>query len=89
MEDPPAKWNRSGYFGAQNIAHPLLVLSSTADPVTPLEHARAVAARYGRAKLVVQKSVGHSTFASAPSLCAVKHLRAYYANGTMPEDGVV
>ncbi|KZP07778.1 hypothetical protein FIBSPDRAFT_965353 [Athelia psychrophila] len=59
------------------------------DPVTPLEHARAVAARYGRAKLVVQKSVGHSTFASAPSLCAVKHLRAYYANGTMPEDGVV
>ncbi|KZP03821.1 hypothetical protein FIBSPDRAFT_449880 [Athelia psychrophila] len=38
---------------AQNIAHPLLVQSRTADPVTPLEHARAVTARYGRANLVV------------------------------------
>ncbi|KAF7977281.1 hypothetical protein HWV62_606 [Athelia sp. TMB] len=82
----PATWAYDGPFSAENTSHPLLVLSNAADPVTPLEHAQAVAKRFGGAKLVVQNCAGHCTLA-APSLCTAKHVRAYFANGTMPQDG--
>lgn len=83
-----AKWKYAGPLAAQATAHPLLILASTFDNVTPLEFAQSVLGRYQGARLLVQNSRGHSTFA-APSLCTARHVRAYFVDGTVPEEGMV
>lgn len=83
-----AKWKYAGPMAAQATAHPLLILASTFDNVTPLESAQSVLGRYQGARLLVQNSRGHSTFA-APSLCTARHVRGYFVDGTVPEEGMV
>lgn len=83
-----AKWKHTGPFAAKETAHPLLILASTFDNVTPLKFARSVLNRYKGARLLVQDSYGHSTFA-APSLCTARHVRAYFVNGTVPREEIL
>lgn len=83
-----AKWRYAGSFGAANTSHPILVVSPTFDNVCPITDGRAVRKRYAGAGLLVQNSYGHCSVAG-PSLCTAKHLRAYFLEGTLPEDGVV
>ncbi|KAH9943796.1 alpha/beta-hydrolase [Amylocystis lapponica] len=82
------KWRYTGPLAANNTAHPLLVISPTYDPVCPLSDARKVHARYAGAGLLVQDSYGHCSIAS-PSICTAKHVRTYFENGTLPEEGTV
>lgn len=83
-----AKWRYTGPFAAQNTSHPMLILSAKFDPVCPLKHAQAVQKRYKQSALLVQNSYGHCTIKS-PSLCTAKNVRAYFVNGTVPEEGTV
>ncbi|KAF7980292.1 hypothetical protein HWV62_39067 [Athelia sp. TMB] len=83
-----AKWKHAGPFSADRTAHPLLILASTLDNVTPLKFAQAVQKRYAGAALLVQNSIGHSTFA-APSLCTARAIRAYFGNGTLPREAAL
>ncbi|KZT09845.1 alpha/beta-hydrolase [Laetiporus sulphureus 93-53] len=82
------KWRYTGPLAAENTSHPVLILSPTYDTVCPLSDARAVHARYGGSGLLIQNSYGHCSIA-APSVCTAKHLRAYFENGTLPEDGTM
>lgn len=82
------KWRYMGPLAAENTSHPILVLSPMYDTVCPLSDARRVHARYGGSGLLIQNSYGHCSI-SAPSLCTAKHLRAYFEDGTLPEDGTV
>lgn len=68
-------------------AHPLLVLSTTYDPVCPLRSARVARDAFEGARLVEVKAYGHCSLAM-PSRCAVGHVRAYLDNGTLPEGDV-
>lgn len=82
------KWRYTGPLSAENTSHPLLVVSTKVDPVCPLSDALRVRERYGGAGLLQQNSVGHCSL-SSPSLCSAKHIRAYFANGSLPEEGTV
>ncbi|KAI0744294.1 TAP-like protein-domain-containing protein [Daedaleopsis nitida] len=83
-------WAESGAGHARSLpprtSHPLLLVSTRYDPVTPLAQAPAVARRFGGAALLTQESHGHCSN-SAPSLCTARHIRAYFVDGTLPEEG--
>ena len=84
-----AKRRWTGPLAAANgTAHPILVVSAKYDPVTPLPDARMVQKRYTGAGLLVQDSYGHCSL-SSPSLCTAKHVRRYFEEGTLPDDGTV
>ncbi|KAI0793726.1 alpha/beta-hydrolase [Fomes fomentarius] len=80
------KWRWTGPLEAKNTSHPILVLSTQWDPVTPLPDALAAHERYGGSGLLVQNSIGHCSL-STPSLCTAKHVRRYFQEGTLPKEG--
>ncbi|TFY68086.1 hypothetical protein EVJ58_g1231 [Rhodofomes roseus] len=80
------KWRYTGPFAADNTSHPILIVEPRYDAVCPLSDARKVHKRYGGAGLLVQNSYGHCS-TSAPSLCTALHIRAYFENGTLPQEG--
>ncbi|KAK0712579.1 Alpha/Beta hydrolase protein [Lasiosphaeria miniovina] len=67
-------------------AHPLLVLSTTFDPVCPLVSARSARDAFVGARLLEVKGYGHCTL-SVPSLCMARHVRRYFEEGVLPDDG--
>ncbi|KAF2401920.1 hypothetical protein EJ06DRAFT_367904 [Trichodelitschia bisporula] len=83
---PAAPFTRN--ITAPRTAHPLLWLSSTRDPVTPLRNAYAMAARFPGSRVLVQDADGHSTLAQ-PGRCVARAVRAYFQRGEMPPPGVV
>ncbi|KAJ3535911.1 hypothetical protein NM208_g6938 [Fusarium decemcellulare] len=64
-------------------AHPLLILTTTYDPVCPLVSAKSARAAFEGSRLVEVKGYGHCSIA-APSLCLVKHARDFLYNGILP-----
>ncbi|KAH8885589.1 alpha/beta-hydrolase [Thozetella sp. PMI_491] len=68
-------------------AHPLLVLSTTFDPICPLVSARSALSAFEGSRLVEVKGYGHCSIAM-PSLCVARHVRAFFYNGTLPEQDV-
>jgi hypothetical protein len=64
-------------------ANPLLFLSSSFDPVTPLRAAVKMAQKFEGAGLIEQQSLGHCTI-SAFSACTTLKLRAYINHGKVP-----
>jgi len=62
---------------------PVLFLSNTYDPVTPLHAAIKMALKFEGAGLVEQKSAGHCTV-SAVSHCTIKKVRDYVNRGKVP-----
>ncbi|KAI1089070.1 alpha/beta-hydrolase [Rostrohypoxylon terebratum] len=64
--------------------HPVLILSTTYDPVCPLQSARSANAAFKDSKIVEVKGYGHCSV-SIPSTCLAKHVRAFLINGTLPD----
>ncbi|KAK4081113.1 uncharacterized protein Triagg1_2645 [Trichoderma aggressivum f. europaeum] len=62
-------------------AAPLLFLSSRYDPVAPLKVARAMAKEHPDSGLVVQQSMGHTTWGGGPSRCTWEAVREYFHEG--------
>ncbi|KAH7092788.1 alpha/beta-hydrolase [Auriculariales sp. MPI-PUGE-AT-0066] len=71
-----------------NTSTPLLVIGNTADPVTPLQSAKKVAAGFKNAVVLTQNSLGHSSLA-AVSTCTLAAVRDYFQAGTLPPAGTV
>ncbi|KAI0772752.1 TAP-like protein-domain-containing protein [Trametes elegans] len=71
------------------LRNPILIISNTADPATPLANGKVVHETLGNSsRLLVQDSPGHCSLA-LPSLCTVRAMRAFFANGTLPAEGTV
>jgi hypothetical protein len=64
-------------------AFPVLFLSNTYDPVTPLHAAVKMALKFEGAGLVEQHAAGHCTV-SAVSRCTAKKVRDYVLHGKVP-----
>lgn len=64
-------------------AHPLLILTTTYDPVCPLVSAKSARAAFNDSRIVEVEGYGHCSVA-APSLCLAKHARDFLYNGTLP-----
>lgn len=67
--------------------NPVLFLSSRKDPVTPLRNAVAMSQLHPGSSVVIQESIGHCATYSSPSTCTKRIVEAYFANGTMPQNG--
>ncbi|KAI9159146.1 alpha/beta-hydrolase [Paramyrothecium foliicola] len=70
-------------FPPTRTAEPVLILSTSWDPVCPLTSAKKARDSFEGAGFVEQKSYGHCTL-SMPSLCTVKHVRRYFNEGKLP-----
>ncbi|PYH64390.1 alpha/beta hydrolase [Aspergillus vadensis CBS 113365] len=82
-----AKERYSGDFEVKT-ANPVLILSNTYDPATPLPAAKNLTETFEGSVLLEQNGYGHTTL-SMPSLCTAKAVRAYFTNGTLPADGTI
>ncbi|KAJ5287126.1 hypothetical protein N7478_002812 [Penicillium angulare] len=65
-------------------AHPILIMSTTYDPVCPLIGAHSANEVFEGSQVVEVKGYGHSTIA-VPSMCVAKHMRAYLYEGKLPD----
>ncbi|OKL57393.1 hypothetical protein UA08_07409 [Talaromyces atroroseus] len=79
---PQAKWRLEGPYTA-NTSHPLLFVSTSLDPVTPLENAKKMSRSFPGSVVLQQGSEGHTT-GSSPSLCIAKAIRKYFQTGQLP-----
>ncbi|KAJ3176209.1 hypothetical protein HDU87_005424 [Geranomyces variabilis] len=82
-----AKERFSGPWNA-TTKNPVLILSNAFDPVTPLESARIAHASLAGSRLVVKTNAYGHCSPSMPSKCTNKIIRAYFADGTVPEHDV-
>jgi pimeloyl-ACP methyl ester carboxylesterase len=67
-------------------ANPILILSTTYDPVCPLVSAQKAHNSFEGSGFVEQKSYGHCSI-SMPSTCTAKHVQRYFYEGKLPEAG--
>ncbi|KAF5861315.1 hypothetical protein ETB97_000431 [Aspergillus alliaceus] len=82
-----AKWKLPGPYGG-HTSHPLLFVSTTLDPVTPLRSAQKMSQSFPGSVVLQQDSEGHST-AAAPSLCVSQLIRQYFQTGSLPAPDTV
>ncbi|KAI1155728.1 alpha/beta-hydrolase [Nemania diffusa] len=84
-KDPPMRWGDHPVHKPALIetSFPILVLSNTLDPVTPLGDALVMTRKFANASIVEQDGVGHCTL-SCVSSCTIAHLRAYLNDGVVP-----
>ena len=73
-------------FPRFKTAEPILVISTTYDPVCPLVSAKEAHDSFEGAGFVEQHSYGHCSI-SMPSLCTAKHVHRYFNKGVLPEAG--
>jgi hypothetical protein len=88
LDHPGHPWAATGAHNTKkesqiSTAFPLLFLSTTLDPVTPLSSAVKMARRFKDAGLMEQLSEGHCTISSA-SRCTARVVREYFVNGKVP-----
>ena len=76
-----------GSFGA-NTSHPILFISNTADPVTPLQSGRQMSSLFPGSSLLVSDHAGHCTL-SGVNTCLLEHTKAYFQTGQLPSPGTV
>ncbi|KAJ3568811.1 hypothetical protein NPX13_g6291 [Xylaria arbuscula] len=82
---PPMRWGDHPDQKPELIktSFPILFLSNTFDPVTPLSHALDMSRKFANASLVEQDGLGHCTLACV-SACTIKFIRAYVNEGIVP-----
>jgi pimeloyl-ACP methyl ester carboxylesterase len=91
---PSAKNRFTGPF-ASNLSDydprgsPLLFIGNTADPVTPVRNAVKMSQRHEGSVVLTQDMPGHCAGSSNPSVCVFAIVKAFYANGTLPDAGLV
>lgn len=83
--DPPMRWDDHPAHTRKliNTSFPLLFVSNTLDPVTPLAAGLKMAKKFNGAGLIEQQSEGHCSI-SCVSLCTITKLRAYFTEGIVP-----
>ena len=83
--DPPMRWDDHPAHRLKHIntSFPLLFLSNSRDPVTPLYAGVKMARKFVNAGLVEQRSEGHCSLA-AVSRCTMERVRAYFEEGKVP-----
>ncbi|KAJ7038693.1 TAP-like protein-domain-containing protein [Mycena alexandri] len=77
-----------GPVAAANTSFPLLLLTTSADPVAPEAAALQTLAGFPGSAIFTQDSPGHASI-TAPSICTSTYFRQYFQNGTLPAPGTV
>lgn len=66
-------------------SHPLLILTTSYDPICPIRGAFAARDVFVGSQIVENKAYGHCSDAM-PSLCVARHVKAYFDEGKVPEN---
>ncbi|KAI1824695.1 Alpha/Beta hydrolase protein [Xylaria intraflava] len=84
-KDQPMRWDEHPVNEPTLIetSFPILFLSNTLDPVTPLNDALDMTRKFANASIVEQMALGHCSL-SCVSDCTIQHLRAYLNAGIVP-----
>ncbi|KAH9928020.1 TAP-like protein-domain-containing protein [Epithele typhae] len=83
---PPERFE--GPFNS-TLRNPILIVSNTVDPATPLTNGEAVhALLQNSSALLVQNGPGHTSI-QLTSTCTILSTRAYFADGSLPAEGTV
>jgi pimeloyl-ACP methyl ester carboxylesterase len=82
-----ASYKFEGPWGG-NTSHPILFISNTADPVTPLRSGRYMHSLFPDSGLLISDHAGHCSI-SAPNLCTLSRVNAYFQTGELPSPGTV
>lgn len=69
---------------AVKTSHPLLILSTTYDPICPLISAKSAQESFQGSKLVEVQGYGHCSVA-VPSMCLARLVREFLYDGKLPE----
>jgi pimeloyl-ACP methyl ester carboxylesterase len=77
-----ASYKFDGPFGG-NTSHPILFVSNTADPVTPLRSGRVMSSKFSESGLLINDQAGHCSF-SDKNLCAFGKIKQYFQTGSLP-----
>ncbi|KAJ7751892.1 Alpha/Beta hydrolase protein [Mycena maculata] len=77
-----------GPVAAAHTSFPLLLLTTSADPVAPKEAALKTLAGFPGSAILTQDSPGHASI-TAPSICTSTYFRQYFQNGSLPAPGTV
>jgi len=85
-----AQYRFTGPFEGVKTSNPILWISNTADPVTPLVSARKMRKKFPGSGLVVAEATGHCSLASAITApCTFRSVRAYFQTGEVVPEGEV
>ncbi|KAI0719840.1 TAP-like protein-domain-containing protein [Cerioporus squamosus] len=79
------------YLGPWNSTtkNPILIISNTNDPATPISSGEIVHKTLGNSSaFLVLDAPGHTSL-SLPSTCTALNTRAFFANGTLPAEGTI
>ncbi|KAI1811584.1 TAP-like protein-domain-containing protein [Poronia punctata] len=84
-KEPPMRWgdNPADKPALIQTNFPILFLSNTLDPVTPLDHALDMTRKFANSSIVEQDGAGHCS-SSCVSSCTIAHLQAYFNDGVVP-----
>lgn len=82
-----ANYKFDGPYGG-NTSHPILFVSNTADPVTPLNSGRIMHSKFSNSGLLVNDQAGHCSF-STTNLCAYEKIRTYFQTGKLPTPNTI
>lgn len=66
-------------------AHPLLILTTSYDPICPIKGAYVARDIFVGSQIVENKAYGHCSDAM-PSLCVARHVKAFFDEGKVPEN---
>jgi pimeloyl-ACP methyl ester carboxylesterase len=82
-----ASYKFEGPWGG-NTSHPILFISNTADPVTPLRSGRYMHNLFPGSSIMISDHTGHSSI-SAPNPCILSRINAYFQTGELPSPGTL
>ncbi|KAI4156613.1 MAG: hypothetical protein LQ340_000116, partial [Diploschistes diacapsis] len=84
------RWRYAAPVGAAppRLANPILFVSQTLDPITPLGSAEDAAGLFEGSGLVEAQGVGHCSF-GWPNVCAASEVRRYFRTGEVSRERVV
>lgn len=68
-------------------AHPILILSTTYDPVCPLKSAKSANRAFEGSRIVEVEGYGHCSVAVS-SMCLAKRVREFFYDGKLPDSNV-
>ncbi|KAH7087049.1 TAP-like protein-domain-containing protein [Paraphoma chrysanthemicola] len=82
-----AQYKFKGAFGG-NTSHPILFISNTADPVTPLRSGRIMHELFPNSGLLTIDIAGHCSISDV-NLCTLAHVKAYFQTGVLPKENTL